>query len=232
MEKIGICIVSRGNLEMLKFSVENSLEKTSIYANYFFNSDEETFDYCKSIADKTEGLAIKDNSSLPISYNKLLSNDADYFVILPINVIVNNFWLEDLINTYKSVDNCGVLSIMNGFEKLETTTILHETISSSEDVLKIVYKEENNFIDGILFFHKSLLKNIGNFDPNCQESFFKNDFTWRSGMMNYQNFYIKKQQVIELPLIDEKLNPVKTIESLKKFRIDIEQMFKNKNFIK
>jgi hypothetical protein len=232
MKKIAICIVSKGNLEMLKFCVENSLQKTSIYANYFFNCDDVTLDYCNSIAKKTEGSVIKYDDSLAKSYNQLLLNDADYYVIFPINIIVNNFWLEDLINTYESVENCGVLSIKNSFEKLETTTILHKTISSSEDILKIVYKQENNFIDGILFFHKSILENVGKFDLNCQEAFFKNNFSWRSGMMNYQNFYIKEQQLIELPLIDEKLNPVKTYDALRCFKKEIEHMFKNNEFIK
>ena len=196
------------------------------------NSDAENFNFCKSIADRTEGSVIQTNGSISQRYNELLLNDADYYVILPINAIVNDFWLEDLVITYEKVENSGVLSIPTGFEKLETTTILHKTTQGSEDVLKVVYKEENNFLDGILFFHKSILEKVGKFDPNCQQAFFKNDFSWRVGMMEYQNFYIKNQQIIELPLSDETINPTKTHDGVKAFKKEIEQMFKNNEFIK
>jgi hypothetical protein len=229
---ISVCVVAKGNSELVKFAINNALEKTFLFANYYFNSDAENFNFCKSIADRTEGSVIQTNDSISQCYNELLLNDADYFVILPINVLVNDFWLEDLVITYQNVEKCGVLSIPTGFEKLETTTILHKTIQGSEDKLKIVYKEENNFIDGILFFHKLIIEKVGKFDPNCQQAFFKNDFSWRVGMMEYQNFYIKNQQIIELPLSDETINPTKTHDGVKAFKKEIEQMFKNNQFIK
>lgn len=229
---IAVCVVAKSNSELVKFTINNALEKTFLFANYFFNCDAENFDFCKSIADRTEGAVIQTNGSISQRYNELLLNDADYYVILPINAIVNDFWLEDLVITYEKVENSGVLSIPTGFEKLETTTILHKTTQGSEDVLKIVYKEENNFIDGILFFHKSIIEKVGKFDPNCQQAFFKNDFSWRVGMMEYQNFYIKNQQIIELPLSDETINATKTHDGVKAFKKEIEQMFKNNQFIK
>jgi hypothetical protein len=229
---ISVCVVAKGNSELVKFAINNAIEKTFLFANYYFNSDAENFNFCKSIADRTEGSVIQTNGSISQRYNELLLNDADYYVILPINAIVNDFWLEDLVITYEKVENSGVLSIPTGFEKLKTTTILHKTTQGSEDVLKVVYKEENNFLDGILFFHKSILEKVGKFDPNCQQAFFKNDFSWRVGMMEYQNFYIKNQQIIELPLSDETINSTKTHDGIKAFKKEIEQMFKNNQFIK
>ena len=229
---ISVCVVAKGNSELVKFTINNALQKTFLFANYYFNCDEENFEFCKSIAEKTEGGIIQTNNSISQCYNELLLNDADYFVILPINAIVNDFWLEDLVITYEKVEKSGVISIPTGFEKLETTTILHKTTQGSEDVLKVVYKEENNFIDGILFFHKTISDEVGKFDPNCQQAFFKNDFSFRVGMMGYQNFYIKNQQIIELPLSDENINPTKTIDGINAFKQEIKQMFKNTQFIK
>jgi hypothetical protein len=51
-------------------------------------------------------------------------------------------------------------------------------------------------------------------------------------MMGYQNFYIKNQQIIELPLSDENINPTKTIDGINAFKQEIKQMFKNTQFIK
>jgi hypothetical protein len=229
---ISVCVVAKGNSELVKFAINNAIEKTFLFANYYFNSDAENFNFCKSIADRTEGSVIQTKDNLSKCYNELLLNDADYYVILPINAIVNEFWLEDLVITYEKVEKSGILSIPTGFEKLKTTTILHKTTQGSEDVLKVVYKEENNFIDGILFFSKSVLDEVGKFDPNCQQAFFKNDFSWRVGMMGYQNFYIKNQQIIELPLPDEAINPTKTIDGNKAFKEEIKQMFKTQQFIK
>lgn len=230
---IAVCVVAKGNSDLVKFTINNAFEKTFLHANYFFSCDAENFDFCKSFADKTEGcVLIQTTDSVAEYYNELLLNDSDYFVILPINVLVNEFWLEDLVITYEKVANSGVISIPTGFEKLETTTILHKTTQGSEDVLKIVYKEENNFINGILFFHKSIIDKVGKFDPNCEQAFFKNDFSWRVGMMEYQNYYIKNQQIIELPLSNETINPTKTHDGIKAFKKEIEQMFKNNQFIK
>jgi hypothetical protein len=229
---ISVCVVAKGNSELVKFAINNAIEKTFLFANYYFNCDYDNFDFCKSIAEKTDGGIIQTKDNISKCYNELLLNDADYYVILPINTIVNEFWLEDLVITYEKVEKSGVLSIPTGFEKLKTTTILHKTTQGSEDVLKVVYKEENNFIDGILFFSKSILDKVGKFDPNCQQAFFKNDFSWRVGMMGYQNFYIKNQQIIELPLPDEAINPTKTIDGNKAFKLEIKQMFKTQQFIK
>ena len=69
---IAVCVVAKGNSELVKFTINNALQKTFLFANYYFNCDAENFDFCKSIADRTEGGVIQTNGSISQRYNELL----------------------------------------------------------------------------------------------------------------------------------------------------------------
>ena len=240
MNEAGICIVVHNNYFTTRYALENLIEKTKIKHRLYIvdNSSEEKHlsDYCKQLCAKTGGYykLLTDKHTYSQALNKMLSIVSQkYVVVFPINAIVQQNWLEDLIYYQNIIPTVGVNSIRSTFDTLHWMPLIHKCESMPEDELKNILITENNSIEGIMCFEKDRCYQIGLFDEKLQNAGFEQaEFCFRMASLGLNNIYIRKQTYVKAHLSDEMLFPKKTKEGMDEFKTNVDWMIKNQMFKK
>lgn len=239
MDKVAVCLVTRGMYYLTKYCMENILEQSNMPVSFYIchtdNTDNRLIEYCKKVAKTHKNVTILESksSNLAGAKNEVINAvKEDYVCFVPINTLVNENWLQDLLYYYKNCEDCGILSIKNGAENITFVPIIHRSLTS-EDYLENVLVCDTNFVEGIHFFCKEKVNDIGLYDESENVAGYEDsDYSFRFISNGYKNFYIRKQSCFVLPVENDYLFPKKTKETYSIFKENVEQMFKTKNYKK
>lgn len=243
MNKTAICIVVNDLYYQTRFFVENLVSKTKINIRLHVldnNSNDpritEFFEsFCKK--DNRDWTFERTEQTLSVaqSYNRLLESiqpDEKYVCICPVNLMVNDHWLESIKSFYVNISNSGIVAIRTGSEKTFFIPVLHES-TTDEPYLVNVWFTENNSVEGILFFNKEILDKVGNFDVNLNaDGFEQSEFAFRVSANGYKNYYIRNQTCSKVDTENPILFPKRTDVGIMLLRNEIESMVKANNFYK
>ena len=131
--------------------------------------------------------------------NTLISiSDAEYIVVFSSNMLVEDSWCEDLLYYSKKILDAGCV----GIQSVENNKHKYKPLLTIDDDLKNVWVSDNNIVEGVFMFKKSLLtKEIGMFDKLFDKTGFEQaEFSLKLAFSGYNNFYIRKQSLVEMEI--------------------------------
>lgn len=240
-ESVAICIVTNNLYFETRYAIENLIAKTKykfklyIYENN--SSDDRIKSFLVELIEKKKGHIILSESTVKKSkaINELLNVISEkYCVIFPINCLVHQNWLEDLIFNFNTIHNPGLIGIRNKSNDLHLTPILHHSPKKYEDKLKNVFLSDTNAIEGLFLFDKIICnEKVGLFNENfkhegCEEL----EFSFRFSAQGFNNIYICKQTLIKLNLQNDILFIKKTKDSFSELKEEVKNIIKTQNFKK
>ena len=239
MIEIGVYLVVNDCYHETKYCIDNLTSKTKekIRLHILDNGskDERVVEYLKELTKDNKGFLkrIEEPLNLSEAYNLILQYSyQDYCCIFPINILVNEFWCEELLSEYTMCETAGIIGIRNGFQNLELTTILHKS-EEAEGTMKNVWISDNNLIEGILFFSRDKLKKIGNFYTKLDAPGYEvAEFCFRFSAHGYNNYYLLKHTCSKTDIQNEYLFPIMTQDGFEKLVHEIKVMVKTKHFSK
>lgn len=125
-------------------------------------------------------------------------SDAEYIVVFSSNMLVEDSWCEDLLYYSKKIVDAGCV----GIQCVENNKHKYKPLLTIDDDLKNVWVSDNNIVEGVFMFKKSLLtKEIGMFDKLFDKTGFEQaEFSLKLAFSGYNNFYIRKQSVVEMEI--------------------------------
>jgi hypothetical protein len=125
-------------------------------------------------------------------------SDAEYIVVFSSNILVNDSWCEDLLYYSKKIVDAGCV----GIHQTQDSKLKYKPLLTIDDDLKNVWVSDNNIIEGVFMFKKSLLtKEIGMFDKLFDKTGFEQaEFSLKLAFSGYNNFYIRKQSCVEMQI--------------------------------
>ena len=155
--------------------------------------------------------------------NEFIKNcEQEYICIVPEHYIVNQNWLEDLVNAYKKDAKAGVLSIRKGDEDCVISSIAVDDYSTTEQVLENVFKTKTNLVEGILFFEKNRVKiDLDNYKTIFVKNHEDIALSMKLSLNGYANYYIRKQTAISLKNDEER-----TEEQIIEFKKEVNEFTK------
>ena len=240
-KSVAVCIVTNDLYFESRYAIENLIQKTKHkFKIYIFDNgsiDNRIKDFSSAFCEKKKGLFSFSETpiSLPKAINFLIKQVQEkYCIIFPVNYLVHNNWLEDLISSYEIIDKPGCFSIRNSSDKLHLVPILHHSATSFEDKLNNVYLSETNSVEGLLMFDKQLLdEKIGLMNENFKNTGHEQlEFAFRFSGQGFNNVYIRKQTAIKLNLQNEILFPKKTKNGFVELKEEVKNMVRTQNFKK
>lgn len=233
MTEIGIYLVVNDLYYQTKYCIENLTSKTerNIRLHILDNGsqDERVINYLKEIS-KNNTCFVKRLDypvSLSEAYNTIIQYSyQELFCLFPVNVLVNEFWCEELISEYTQAENPGIIGIRNGFESLKLSTIIYKS-NDPEGYLKNVWISENNNVDGLMFMSREKFNKIGNFNTKLDAPGYESaELCFRFLAHGMTNFYIQKHTCSRANLDNTYLFPTKTYDGAKKLKQQIEVISK------
>lgn len=238
-EEIAICLVVNNQYFETKFCIENLLEKTKMKVKLYVldngSTDERVTNYLVNLCNEKSWHYFTQKTPVKIEtcYNILLRAVSEsHCCLYPINIFVNNNWLEELSHSLENVPEAGIISIRTGLEKVFFMPIVHND-PQQESCLKNVLFTENNLVNGIMFFKKSVLAKTGLFDENLNApGFEQSELAFRVSCFAHKNYYIPKHTAIKVNIDNSILFPAKTDVSALTFKNAVESMVKTKQFSK
>jgi GT2 family glycosyltransferase len=125
-------------------------------------------------------------------------SDAEYIVVFSSNMLVEDSWCEDLLYYSKKIVDAGCV----GIQSVENNKHKYKPLLTIDDDLKNVWVSDNNIVEGVFMFKKSLLtKEIGMFDKLFDKTGFEQaEFSLKLAFSGYNNFYIRKQSCVEMEI--------------------------------
>jgi hypothetical protein len=145
------------------------------------------------LSKKFEGISYADEMNTLINIS-----DAEYIVVFSSNILVDNSWCEDLLYYSKKIINPGCV----GIQSVENNKHKYKPLLTIDDDLKNVWVSDNNIVEGVFMFKKSLLtEEIGMFDKLFDNTGFEQaEFSLKLAFSGYNNFYIRKQSRVEMEI--------------------------------
>lgn len=240
MEEIAVCLIVNDNYYKIRYVIENLFAKTNCNIKLYIvnngSEDKRIGEYCNRLVTIKDGYYTELEKPVSISraYNILLRRTYQRFVVFfPVNYIVSNNWLEDLLVSIKTVEDAGCVGIRNGSEKVHLSPLTHKTLTAPEDELYNLWITDNNLIEGLFMIENKLVEVLGHFDERESNAGYQlMEYSFRFACNGYKNYYIRKQIAQKINIESEILFPKKTEISFKQFKSDIEYMIKNKNYKK
>ena len=240
MDEVGICVVIHNNYFTTRYNLENLLRKTKVKTRLYIvdlsSEEKHLSEFCKQLCSTTGGYykLIDQKKKYSEALNDLLRIVTQkHVVIFPVNGLVHQNWLEDLLYYQKMIPSIGITSIRSSMENLNWIPLIHSDESKPEDELRNVLITENNSTEGILCFQTDKLLRIGYFDEKLQHSGFEQaEFSFRMASIGLNNIYIRKQTYIRTALYDDILFPKKSKLAMDEFKMNIDWMIKNQIFKK
>lgn len=238
MEPI-ICLITNNNYYQTRYCIENFTAKTSLKFRLHIldnnSSDSELIKYLESITkDIQKGFLYRQNQQLSLSecYNLLFTTCQESVCILfPVNCIVDNYWLEDLVSSINSVEKPGCICIKPLANKIEFSPVLTNNFIGESIIENFIQTPEQ--INSVIAVKSEVITQVGKIDSDLNATGFElSEFALRVKVNGFNNLYIRKQSVFKMPFDNEILFPKTTKENIKKFKETVNLMFKHKRFKK
>jgi hypothetical protein len=199
------------------------------------SSDVELLNYLEDITkDIKKGYLYKQNQQLSLSdcYNLLFTTCQESICVLfPVNCIVDNYWLEDLISSINSIENPGCVCIKPLANKIEYSPVLTNNFKGENILENVIQTSEQ--INSVIAVKSEVVTQVGKIDSDLNATGFElSEFALRVKVNGFNNFYIRKQSVFKIPFENSILFPEITKQNIKKFKETVNLMFKYKRFKK
>jgi hypothetical protein len=177
-EKIDVIFLHSGTF-LEEYALDNLVRKTTCNPGI--------------LSKKFEGISYADEMNTLINIS-----DAEYIVVFSSNILVDNSWCEDLLYYSKKIINPGCV----GIQSVENNKHKYKPLLTIDDDLKNVWVSDNNIVEGVFMFKKSLLtEEIGMFDKLFDNTGFEQaEFSLKLAFSGYNNFYIRKQSCVEMEI--------------------------------
>lgn len=227
---VTVCVVTNDNYWLSRYSIENLLSKSRdvemelfIYDNG--SSDKRIIEYAQSVADKFYSHnSITSNS---FCYNEMMKDiGTEWICVFPVGIMVNEFWLSDLVTAMETVHKSGVGAIHAYGDRGNMNPLL-----THQDSMKHIWSTLDGGISGILLFNLSVVRGIGGFDKNIKlESLAQKQFCWRVKHAGRHTFFIHEQSATDTMNRINEPNPediasydtnIGLLKTSKNFRIDL-----------
>lgn len=238
--EIVVCLITSDSYFETRYCIENLIAKTSVPFRLHIvdnnSSDARLTNYLSQVTkDISKGFLYKQDKQISLAecYNLLLTTAGDNICVLfPVNCIVDDNWLEDLISHLKTIKNVGCACLRPTNVKIDFSAVLKHSLSEGEDILENVMHTSEK-VSTVIAFKPEVLKAAGVFDVNLNANGFElSEFCLRVKVNGYNNFYIRKQTVFKMPIKNEILFPKIVNENIVKFKETVNLMFKYKRFKK
>lgn len=177
-EKIDVIFLHSGTF-LEEYALDNLVRKTTCNPGI--------------LSKKFEGISYADEMNTLINIS-----DAEYIVVFSSNILVNDSWCEDLLYYSKKIINAGCV----GIQSVENNKHKYKPLLTIDDDLKNVWVSDNNIIEGVFMFKKQLLtEEIGMFDKLFDKTGFEQaELSLKLAFSGYNNFYIRKQSMVEMEI--------------------------------
>jgi hypothetical protein len=227
MRSVSILVPITDNLLQYKLCLESAIYNcglTDVEIVLFFNgtgSVEEFrnlgFDYpVKLIYSNT----VKRNSE--VLNEMLLASENEYVCIIPGPVFLPDNWLLNMVCSNAQVNDTGITAIGSELGKRGSLT----PKMNQDEEFEYVYQKENNQVNGVWLFHRSILELIGGFDPELSCGYEYLQFSHRISKHNLANYYLVGLSSINIPYEQVVLYPTTKAEYLD----NIKQLAIDKNY--
>lgn len=227
-DDVALCIVAHNSPKEFKLFTW-MLDKATTYPCKYYILDngsdsESTIQECQNLWTNNKGIYDRVQSPIRVSecYNRLLNAvEQEYCVFVPINNILSDGWVQEILHRIKSIDMAGAVSIKSQNDNLIISGCL------SDEKIKLCYRQKDNNVKGMLFGKTELLKDIGGFDTESDiDGFEFEEISHRLMLSGRQNFYCHSAKRIEMPIENEILFPKTTEERLSNYRKKLQINFK------
>lgn len=239
MEQIAVCMVVNDLFYETKYCIESLCATTSCDLRLHIldngSEDEKLIAYLKEVCAENKWFLKRVENPVPVAeaWNLIIQHSYQNWVcIFPMNILVRENWAEDLMAEYLSSEKAGVISIRNGTEKLSLIPVIHKC-ETKDDYFKNVWFNDNNFVEGIQFFHRDRMKPVGVFDTSLNAVGYEQfEWSFRFHANGFTNYYIPEQSCVKLDMENDVLFPKKNTKGAENLKSAIEIMFKTRHFIK
>lgn len=125
----------------------------------------------------------------------LLECDNEFVCIIPGPVFLPNNWLLNMVCSNAQVNDTGITAIGSELGKRGSLT----PKMNHDGEFEYVYQQENNQVNGVWLFHRSILDLIGGFDPELNLGYEFLQFSHRISKHNLANYYLVGVSCIKIP---------------------------------
>lgn len=236
---IAVCLITNNDYLSTRYVIENLMQKTALKFRLQIvdngSKEEDLKEYLRWLTTETKGYLkeLPDPKPLAECYNFLLQTvNQEVCVFFPVNILVNDYWLEDLLTGINSIDNSGIIGIRPTSTPIKFAPLLHHSFTKSDDYLEntIAFPDR---VNTVVCFKKNRVETIGTFDINLDSAGYElSEFCFRIKANGYNNCFIRKQSCFQIPVKNEVLFPPLTPDKFQKFKIAVETMFKVRQFVK
>ena len=122
----------------------------------------------------------------------------DYILILHDYGYLNFDWLKNLITSYKSIENSGVVSILSNTQE-------DQFLYDKELCFFLNVKEDmdcryfdKNLVSGLMFFSKELLGQLGALNTKLNQKYVFWEYCFRAGLLGKYNYYLLNEYCIKI----------------------------------
>ncbi len=233
MDKIAILIPIKDMFYQARYCIDNFVAKTKMNISLYILDagveDAKKVEYIKGLVGDFDIYNFPCDGNIEKGMNVMLSTVTEkYCCIFPMNLLVNENWLEELYYGYKNCEEAGIISIRNGNEKIFLMPFLHKNLQG-EDHLSNVCFTENNSVSGLMFFNMEHLKKTGPLlESHITPPYRYDEFCFRFSLNGLRNYYIPTQTLFKIETKNETLFPSKTIEGAYDLKQHIEKSVKDK----
>lgn len=196
------------------------------------SKDERVIEYCKEVADVF--IPMSENIGVARGFNELFKRSTgDYICLVGNDIILNEGWLQDLVQHNDNIDKSGITAIHCVLAKGDYTPLP----SNQGESLTRVWAPKTNLVYGVSLFKRTMLQTVGGFDENfglygCEDT----QLAFRVSHSGFHNYYIPNQYSTHIGSDFEQSSEYRTMKN-NNLRIaenylkeSIERMFKSKNY--
>ena len=234
INKIAICVINYDSFGLTKYCIENLISKTNLPVSIYvydmdIKSDINKIEYFNKFKYfRADGKTLNEVKSTFMN-----ESTENYMCIVPISCLVGRNWLEDLLYNYTQCQNTGILSIKNQTTQCELSVLPYNS-NKNDLVLSNVWLGEKNFVSGVMFFDRKISNNIYPLmfgKDNNINAYADDEMSFVSNLLGKNNFYILKQILVHLEVVNDVLFTQKTIENTKQFKKYANELAKTNKLI-
>lgn len=161
---VSVCYIIKSDYWITKYVIDNLIKRASgceielLVCNT--TKDQRTKDYLDNLIKSkafpnliTVLVDEKQDMGLYLYFDLFKHAKYDYICVHPEKIFVENNYIVDLCYANYNIDKSGLTAIKNSIKDLELVPLLMTT----QDDFQYVWKNKNNYIEGVYVFKKSLL---------------------------------------------------------------------------
>lgn len=187
---VSVCYIVKSDFWITKYVIDNLIKRACgcemELLIYNTTKDIRTKEYLNNLIKNKEFSNLmtvivddRDDMGLYLYLDMFKYAKGDYICVHPERIFVENNYLVDLCYANYNIEKSGLTAIKHNIKDLELVPLLMTT----QDELQYVWKNKNNYIDGVYVFNKNLLSVVNDIYK------FNSELT----LQGFHNYYITNQ---------------------------------------